>query len=235
MTRAKEQLYVGVDVGTTKVATVVARVASSGGMQAVAVGHAPSDGMRKGVVADAAAVVDAVRRSVSDASAALGKRLPPAYVSVAGAHLGSVNAAAAITRAPDQGRPGAFTQADVDGLLASSVPEMDASRMLLHAVPRRFGVDGQAPVHDPVEDTEGIAQALYPLADHLIATRAPSERAMATQELLAIGTSPPHRQAVDDPAEALAAARDAAAPEDLICVCGSTYLIGAVRPLLIDA
>ena len=85
------------------------------------------------------------------------------------------------------------------------------------------------------KDTEGIARALYPLADHLIATRAPSERVTAPHELLAIGTSPTQRQAIDDPAEALAAARDAAAPEDLICVCGSTYLVGAVRPLLIDA
>ncbi|MCH7825763.1 MAG: bifunctional folylpolyglutamate synthase/dihydrofolate synthase [Acidobacteria bacterium] len=85
------------------------------------------------------------------------------------------------------------------------------------------------------KDTEGIAKALYPLADHIVATRAPSKRATPTQELLAIGTSPSQRRAVDDPAEALAAARDAAAPEDLICVCGSTYLIGAVRPLLIHA
>ena len=85
------------------------------------------------------------------------------------------------------------------------------------------------------KDTEGIAQALYPLADHIIATRAPTERARATDELLAIGTSPTQRQALDDPAEALAAARQAAAPEDLICVCGSTYLIGALRPLLVDA
>ncbi len=85
------------------------------------------------------------------------------------------------------------------------------------------------------KDTEGIAKALYPLADHIVATRAPTERATAAQDLLAIGTSPSQRRAVDDPAEALAAARDAAAPEDLICVCGSTYLIGAVRPLLMEA
>ncbi len=74
MSRPKEQLYAGVDVGTTKIATVVARVASSG-MKVAALGHAPSQGMRKGLVVDAAALTDATRRSVTDAAAALGGRL----------------------------------------------------------------------------------------------------------------------------------------------------------------
>jgi len=84
------------------------------------------------------------------------------------------------------------------------------------------------------KDTEGIVQALYPLADYLVATRAPSERATAAHELLAIGAPPSKSQVVDDPREALAAARASAAPEDLICVCGSTYLVGSLRPLLVD-
>ena len=152
MSRSKEQLYAGLDVGTTKIATVVARVASSG-MEVVAAGHAPSQGMRRGQVVDAEALSDAVRRSVSDAAAALGERLPPAYVSVTGAHVASVNAAASITRAPSRApgpsRPRAFTSADVDEVLASSIPKMDPSRVLLHAVPRRFAIDDRT-VHDPV-------------------------------------------------------------------------------------
>ena len=149
MRRPKEQFYAGVDVGTTKVATIVARVTPTG-MEIVALGQAPAGGMRKGLVVDAAALTDATRRSVSDAAAALGGRLPPAYVSVTGAHLASVNAAASITRASGPSRPRAFTQADIDQMVASSVPEMPASRVLLHAAPRRFEVDGHSPVRDPV-------------------------------------------------------------------------------------
>lgn len=85
------------------------------------------------------------------------------------------------------------------------------------------------------KDSEGIAAALYPLADHLIATRPPSERATPIEQLMALGTTPTLRHAIADPAEALAEARRAAAPEDLICVCGSIYLVGALRPLLIDS
>ncbi len=85
------------------------------------------------------------------------------------------------------------------------------------------------------KDTEGIAAALYPLADFLIATEAPTPRATATAELLELGTTPSQREAIADPAEALDRARQNAAPDDLICVSGSTYLLGAVRPLLLDA
>jgi dihydrofolate synthase/folylpolyglutamate synthase len=87
------------------------------------------------------------------------------------------------------------------------------------------------------KDSEGIAEAIYPLADQLIVTRAPTARATPVDELMSIGTgsTPAQRRAIEDPAEAIAAARSAASPEDLICVCGSTYLIGVVRPLLMES
>ncbi len=84
------------------------------------------------------------------------------------------------------------------------------------------------------KDTEGIAAALYPLADVLIATEAATPRATPSAELLDIGTTPSRREAIPDPVEALAKARQIAAPDDLVCVSGSTYLLGAVRPLLLD-
>jgi dihydrofolate synthase/folylpolyglutamate synthase len=85
------------------------------------------------------------------------------------------------------------------------------------------------------KDSEGIAAALFPLADQLLATRPPSERATPIEQLMELGTTPTLRHAIAEPAGALAKARAAAAPEDLICVCGSTYLIGALRPLLIES
>jgi dihydrofolate synthase/folylpolyglutamate synthase len=85
------------------------------------------------------------------------------------------------------------------------------------------------------KDTEGIATALYPLADELIATCAPTHRATPVATLMGIGGTPTHRQAIEDPTEALALARASATPDDLVCVCGSTYLVGALRPLLLEA
>jgi len=84
------------------------------------------------------------------------------------------------------------------------------------------------------KDSEGIAAAIYPLADQLYVTRPPTPRATPPERLMAIGHSPKHRQVIEKPADALETARRAAAPDDLVCVCGSTYLVGAVRPLLVE-
>lgn len=84
------------------------------------------------------------------------------------------------------------------------------------------------------KDTEGIAASLYPLADDLIATHAPTPRSSTTEKLLGIGKGPKQRRAIEEPAAALEAARQSASPDDLVCVCGSTYLVGAVRPLLVE-
>ena len=150
MKRSKELLYAAVDVGTSKVATVVARVAGAGTMEVAALGLAVSEGMHKGLVVNSDDLSEAVRRSVADARAALGARMPPAHVSVTGGHLQCCNASGTIFRTSAKHRPRAFTQADVDELLGSSVPPMPSSRRLVQIVPRRFEIDGCSPVRDPV-------------------------------------------------------------------------------------
>ena len=85
------------------------------------------------------------------------------------------------------------------------------------------------------KDAEGMATALYPLADSLITTEAPSPRATPAADLLEVGSPPSHSEVVADAQAALAKAREAAAPMDLICIAGTSYLVGALRPLLADA
>ncbi len=84
------------------------------------------------------------------------------------------------------------------------------------------------------KDAKGIANELFPLADTVTATRVPSVRSAAPEELLAL--APPAndqlRQAVDNAEAALAAAYDLAGERDLICLTGSLYLLGHLRPLL---
>jgi dihydrofolate synthase/folylpolyglutamate synthase len=83
------------------------------------------------------------------------------------------------------------------------------------------------------KDFAGMAKALFPRADTITATRAPSSRARDPEELLsACVDGPGERQAVADPEAALAAAMDLATPSDLICVTGSLYLLGRLRPLV---
>jgi len=75
---------------------------------------------------------------------------------------------------------------------------------------------------------------LFPRADTVTATRVPSSRSAAPEELLASAPAVEGqpRQAVDNPEAALAAAYDLAGENDLICLTGSLYLLGHLRPLV---
>ena len=91
MTNSREQLYAAIDVGTTKVVTLVAKAGAEGGVDVVAQGHAASAGMRKGMVVTPDAMKECIRQSVREAEKTLGRRLPPAIAGVTGSHLQSHN------------------------------------------------------------------------------------------------------------------------------------------------
>ena len=101
MATMKEKTYAAVDVGTTKIATLVAKVSSAGTMEVVALGHSTSEGMRKGVVVSPAELTESIRRSVDEARAMLGADLPAVHVGITGGHLTCINAAAT----PPNSRP----------------------------------------------------------------------------------------------------------------------------------
>ncbi|MGE5855499.1 MAG: glutamate ligase domain-containing protein, partial [Syntrophaceae bacterium] len=77
---------------------------------------------------------------------------------------------------------------------------------------------------------------LAPLAHQVILTRPPEERALAPETMAAEATRwSANVVAVRNPREAVRTALEMAGREDLVCVAGSLYLVGAVRPLFISS
>lgn len=149
MGSGNETTYAAIDIGTTKIATLVAKVSSTGTMQVVALGHATSEGMRKGMVVNPAELTESVRKSVQEARSMLGTDIPAAHVGITGGHLTCINAAAGLSR---KGKGGAktFSQDDVDRLLNSTVEQSDHRRRIVHVVPRSYQVDGLRGVRNPI-------------------------------------------------------------------------------------
>ncbi len=86
-----QSIIVGIDVGTTKICTLVGRLEQDGLIRILGVGIEPSQGIRKGVVVDLAAAAQAVARSVEKAERTSGLEITSALVSLAGSHVSSVN------------------------------------------------------------------------------------------------------------------------------------------------
>jgi cell division protein FtsA len=149
MASGNETTYAAIDIGTTKIATLVAKVSPTGTMQVVAVGHATSEGMRKGMVVNPAELTESIRKSVQEAKSMLGFDIPTAHVGITGGHLTCINTSVSLSQ-NGKGGVKAFSQADVDRLLASTVDKSDNRRRIVHVVPQSYQVDGLRGVRDPI-------------------------------------------------------------------------------------
>lgn len=137
---------VGVDVGTTKICTLIAREDAPGQIRILGVGIEPSRGMRKGVVVDLGTASRAVARSIDKAERTSGLEVTSALVSLAGSQVSSVNSRGVVGitgRVIDEGD----VVRAVDAARAVAIPH---NREIIHVIQRGFNVDGQEGIRMPL-------------------------------------------------------------------------------------
>jgi cell division protein FtsA len=143
-----ERTVVGIDVGSSKICVLVGEVGGEYDLRVVGVGIVPARGMRKGVVVNVAEVTDSVAEAVAEAERTSGYRIEGAYVGISGAHTSSQNSSGMVAVAR---RDDGITIEDIDRVLdAAGAVSLAHNRELLHVIPRRYTVDGQAGVRDPL-------------------------------------------------------------------------------------
>jgi cell division protein FtsA len=141
------QAIVGIDVGTTKICTLVGEVDDQGELQVVGVGIAPSRGMRKGIVVDVQQAGEAIAESVGKAERTSGYKITRSNVSLAGEHVASTNSVGVVAVSGDDGISADDVDRALDSARAVSIPH---GREIIHIIPRGFTVDGQDGVRSPL-------------------------------------------------------------------------------------
>jgi cell division protein FtsA len=144
----RRNVVASIDVGTTKICTILADVSDGDSPRVVGVGISPSHGLHKGLVVNINEARESIRDSVRKAEQASDYKVESAYVGVTGRHVTSINnhGVVAITRNDRVVRPD-----DLKRVLASAQSVKTAGdRRLLHIIPRSYAVDGQPGVKDPV-------------------------------------------------------------------------------------
>ena len=139
---------VGIDVGTTKICTMVAEVRPDSRINVLGVGLTPSKGLDKGVVVNIDDAVNAIATSVEKAERLSGYRIGTAYVGIAGKHVQSLNSrgVVAISR-PDHEITAMDVSRAVESAQAVAIP---TQREIIHVIPRAYIVDGHENIRDPV-------------------------------------------------------------------------------------
>lgn len=139
---------VGIDVGTTKICTLIGEVEEGENLRITGVGVAPSRGLRKGVVVNIAEATNAILTSVEKAEHISGQRVESAYVGITGEHIQGTNSRGVIS-VPQRER--GIVQEDIERALeAARAIATPYEQEIIHVIPRFFNVDELKGVRDPL-------------------------------------------------------------------------------------
>ncbi|GAB7141026.1 cell division protein FtsA [Deferribacterales bacterium RsTz2092] len=145
-TKSADNVYVGLDVGTTVVRVVVVRKNSSGGVDTIGVGTADSTGLRKGAVVNINATIKDIQSAVLEAERMSGVSIKVACAGIAGSHIKSFNSHGLISV-----KSGEVTRGDVVRVKESAeTVNIPVGFEVLHSLPQQFILDGQGEIKDPV-------------------------------------------------------------------------------------
>jgi len=138
---------VGIDIGTSKVATVIATVGEDGAAEITGLGKAESKGMRKGIIASLDEVTACVKASVEEAESMAGYPVERAYVSVGGCHVRGFNSRGVVAVTSKERL---ITRDDIgrvlEGARTISFPQ---DQQIFHTVPQEYIVDDQDGISHP--------------------------------------------------------------------------------------
>lgn len=145
---AKDKIITAIDVGSSKITTIIASALREEKLSVIGVSTVESRGLRKGQVVDIDEAVAAISSSVEAAERMAGISIGSAQISVGGAHIASQNSKGVVAVSNPEGE---ITHEDVLRVVeAARAISLPSSREILHVLPRDFVVDGQPGIKDPI-------------------------------------------------------------------------------------
>ncbi len=158
----REAILVAIDVGTSKVVTLIGEVTNDGAVTIIGKGAPASSGLKKGVVINIDQTVNSIRSAREQAERLSGYRLESAIVAVGGNHVESQNSrgAVAVSGPRREVSPEDIERA-TEVARAVTIP---SNREVLHVIPRGYVVDGQEGVKDPL----GMSAVRLEVETHIV-------------------------------------------------------------------
>lgn len=155
-------MIAGLDIGTTKIAALIAEVTDDMRVNIIGVGLAPSKGLRKGTVVDIEQASESIVQAVEQAEHMAGRRIESVFVGITGEHIRSLNSKGMIAvTSPTR----EISREDVERVMESSrTVVLTPDREIIHAIPRGYIVDGQNGIRHP----EGMSGSRLEVETHII-------------------------------------------------------------------
>jgi len=144
--KGEKRLIVGLDIGTSKVVSLVGEIKEDDEIEIIGIGTHPSRGLKKGVVVNIESTVQSIQRAVEEAELMAGCEIHSVYAGIAGSHISSLNSHGIVAIKDRE-----VSQADVERVIdAARAVAIPADQKILHILPQEFIIDNQEGIHQPV-------------------------------------------------------------------------------------
>ena len=144
--REDKNLIVGLDIGTSKIVTIVAELLPEGTLKVIGLGQHPSRGLKKGVVINIDSTMQAIQRSIEEAELMADCKIKTVFTGIAGNHIKSLNSHGMVKI-----KDAEVTQMDVDRVVETArAVALPADQQILHILTQEFIIDGQDDVREPL-------------------------------------------------------------------------------------
>ena len=157
------KIVVGVDIGTSKIVTIIARVDDEF-VNVLGVSEVPSRGVKKGQIVDIKDAVEAINSSLDGAERMAGHSVVSVVASIGGSQIESQNSRGVVAVSSPAGE---ITESDLARVIdAAKAVSLPSSRQIIHVLPRNYVVDGQEGIKDPI----GMTGIRLEVDTHIIST-----------------------------------------------------------------
>jgi cell division protein FtsA len=137
--RAERNLIVALDIGTSKIVTLVGELNANDQIEVIGLGSHPSRGLKRGVVVNIEATVQSIQQAIEEAELMAGCQIHSAFTGIAGSHIRSLNSHGIVAI-----RDVEVTQTDVERVIdAARAVAIPADQKILHVLPQEFIIDQQ--------------------------------------------------------------------------------------------
>lgn len=166
------KIIVGIDIGTSKIVTVISKIQEEGTINVLGVSETRSSGIKKGQIVDIDEAVRAINTSLEAAERMAGYSASHVIASIGGSHIESQNSRGVVAvSSPD----GEITANDLTRVIdAARAVSFPSSREIIHVLPRNYTVDGQEGIKDPI----GMTGVRLEVDTHIISANATSIKNM---------------------------------------------------------
>ena len=146
-TRARDSrnLLVALDIGTSKIVTLVAEITPEDTLNLLGMGSHPSRGLKKGVVVNIESTVNAIQRSLEEAELMADAKIREVITGIAGSHIKSFNSHGMVAIKDKE-----VSQYDIDRVIETArAVNIPMEQQVLHILEQEFIIDGQGGVRQP--------------------------------------------------------------------------------------